>query len=153
MEASLFPQVTMAMFPKDKKLKKKQKNKTQKHPLPSITPCFPGSPGGSPSRACPPCGMSFKKGLRAERREIFHVYSPDRQAPGGQTAHPRILQASEGGREGCSAYPAVAPSLEMLNITGLTTTPAAGKGGTIRWWWEGDSILPHTTNSGRTSSP
>lgn len=60
-----------------------------------MTQCFLGRPGSSPSCACPPHGMGFKKGLRAEERD---VYSPNR-LPRGDSAHPRVLQASEERRE------------------------------------------------------
>jgi len=33
---------------------------------------------------------------------------------------------------GCSAYHDTAPRLEMLDVKGLATTPAAGNGGTSR---------------------
>lgn len=136
----------MAMFPKDKKEKKKKTHPNN----PSTTPSFPGSLGDAPSCACPPHGMRFKKGLRAEGREIFVFTRPTDRLPGGDSARPRVLQASRGGRTDCGA--SVAPGLEMLNIGRLATTPVARKGGNIRRWWERDSFLCHTTKPRRTSS-
>lgn len=113
-----------------------------------MTQCFLGRPGSSPSCACPPHGMGIKKGLRAEEREMFIL-------PAGSCGETLRIQEfckplRKGGRLQC--HPAIAPGLEMLNITGLITTAAAGKGGTIRQW-QGDSLLPHTTHCGRTLFP
>lgn len=109
-----------------------------------MTPCLLGRPGSSPSCACPPHGMGFKKGLRTDQRVMFILPT----GSCGETLHIQEFckPLRKGGRLQCHT------GLEMLNFTGLITTAAAGKGGTIRQW-QGDSLLPHTTHCGRTPFP
>lgn len=113
-----------------------------------MTPWLLGRPGSSPSCACPPHGMGFKKGLRTDEGERF-VLSTDSC---GETRH--IQEFCKPLRKGrrLQCHPAAAPGLEMLNFTELITTAAAGKGGTIRQR-QGESLLPHTTHCGRTPFP
>lgn len=72
--------------------------------------------------------MGFKKGLRTDKREMFVLPT----GSCGETLHIQEFckPLRKGGMLQC--HPAVAPGLEMLSSTGLVTTAAAGKGGTIR---------------------
>lgn len=113
-----------------------------------MTPGFLGRPGSSPSCACPPHGMGFKNGLRTNKREMFVLPT----GSGRETLHIQEFckPLRKAGRLQC--HPAVSLGLEMLNFTGLITTAAAGKGGTIRQW-QGDSLLPDTSRCERTPFP
>lgn len=110
----------MTMFPK------RQKTKQNKDDPSSIT----SSPGCSPSHACPPYGMYFKRGLRAEERKIFMFIFPIDGLPGRRLHIPEFCKPQrDGGRAGCGAYPAMAPGLEKQNITGLASPLLQGRVG------------------------
>lgn len=106
---------------------------------------------GRLSKPCLPAPWDvLLKGAGSRGKRDFRVCSPNRQAPREDTLH--IPEFCKPLREGCSACPAIAPGLELLNIMGLATFPSR-EGWDHQSVWEGDSFLHHITKPGRTRSP